>query len=130
MIKEDKCKCKLYHTTKKSTYENIIKKEGLKYVHEKEKKTLECENGIYFKLSKNNAIDFGHDSFFDKEFVVLETDILDVLDVCKSISKSPDNDILASPKINKSGVMFGCNIPPDKIKVVFDSRVVKNKSHN
>ena len=46
---------KLYHTTKKNTYENFIKKEGLKPICEREKKNYPCEDWLYFSLDKNEA---------------------------------------------------------------------------
>ena len=128
---------KLYHTTKKSTYENFIKKEGLKPICEREKKSYPpCEDWLYFSLDKNEAKYIAENIFSDskEDWVELQVDLVDVLDKCKFLHKyeyESVNEVTATSKIGDidlsntvspwTGQKFNCIVPNSRLKVVFDS---------
>ena len=131
---------KLYHTTRKSTFENSIKKEGLKPICDRNLKNFPCNDWIHFMLDKNEAIRFGFENNFEKDgFVTLQTDIVDVMNTCKFLSKYEYysyNEVIATSKIGNIdlrgmigyiGQKYDCKISPSRLKVVFDSTRQQNK---
>ena len=124
---------KLYHTTRKSTFEESIKKEGLKPVCDRNLKNFPCNDWLHFTLDKNEAMHFGVQNFEKEGFVVLQTDIVDVMNICKFLSKYEYysyNEVIATSKIGNidlskmvgwAGQKYDCKISPSRLKVVFDS---------
>lgn len=134
---------KLYHVTKKSTYENVIKKEGLKPICEREKKNFPCSDWLHFTLDRNEADLIGVDIFPHDDWIVLQTDIVEVLNKCKFLHKYEyysGNEVIATSKWGETdltnmvgwhGQKYDCIISPSRLKVVFDSNKVKtNKKNN
>lgn len=140
----------LYHVTPKETYENHIKKEGLKPICTHERKLFQCDEAIYFTDSLEEAIYFGVRTFEElkslglekkekKPWVILETNILDIINECKCVSRASrfgyeytEHEVVAMSKIvtpepEENIIDFSfdypCRISPDKLKVIYDSEI-------
>ncbi len=85
-------------------------------------KNFPCEDWLHFTLDKNEAMDFGVQNFEKDGFVIIQTDIEEVLNKCKFLSKYEYysyNEVIATSKIGDidlrgmtgwAGQKFDCNI--------------------
>ncbi len=126
---------KLYHVTRKDTYDMYISKEGLKPICDVAKKSYpDCEEGIYFHDNLKDANYEGRvyaDS--GKPWVMIEVSLEDIVSQCKCLSKDyrhlkgsyyATSNVYDRRKKEKAQFYsdYPCIIKPEKLKVVHSSK--------
>lgn len=127
---------KLYHVTRKDTYDKIISKEGLRPICDVAMKSYpDCEEGVFFHDNLKDANYEGRvyiESPNPQHWVMLEVDLDDIVSQCKCLSKDnrhPRGSYYATSRIydeNKKDKAkfysnFNCIIKPEKLKVIYSS---------
>jgi len=127
---------KLYHVTRKDTYDTHISREGLKPICDIAKKSYpDCEEAIFFHDNLKDANYEGRvysESSNPQPWVMLEVDLDDIVSQCKCLSKDnrhPKGSYYATSRIydghKKAEAKFysdyPCIIKPDKLKVIHSS---------
>ena len=129
--------CNVYHATRKSNYDSIMK-EGLKPICDKSKKTIaSCKNALYFNtdLEKVAELSFMNiklndtlyeDSKLDPrngdeiDFIIFEVPIQKVFENCSTLQEE-DSHILAYSGDDTYGNKRDCIIKSKDMKIVYDS---------
>lgn len=129
--------CNVYHATRKSNYDSIMK-EGLKPICDKSNKTIaSCKNALYFNtdLEKVAELSFMNiklndtlyeDSKLDPrngdeiDFIIFEVPIQKVFENCSTLQEE-DSHILAYSGDDTYGNKRDCIIKSKDMKIVYDS---------
>jgi hypothetical protein len=124
---------KLYHVTRKDTYDEHISKEGLRPICDIAKKSYpDCEEGIFLHDNLKDANYEGRvyvESPNPQSWVMLEVDLDDIVSQCKCLSKDnrhPKGSYYATSRIyeghkkDEAKFYFGfpCVIKPNKLKII------------
>ncbi len=129
---------KLYHVTRKDTFDTLISREGLKPICDIAKKSYpDCEDGIFFHDNLKDANYEGRvyaESPNPQPWVMIEVDLDDIVGKCKCLSKDyrhPKGSYYATSHVYdrrkkeeaKFYSEFPCTIKPEKLKVIHSSDI-------
>lgn len=132
--------CNVYHATRKSNYESI-KKEGLKPICDKSKKTISsCKNALYFNTDIEKVAELSfmniklNDELYEAsnidqrdsnneeaiDFIIFEIPIQKVFENCSTLIEE-DSHILAYSGNDTYNRRRDCIIKNKDMKIVYDS---------